>query len=132
MNQVQKSSASTYPEVILPSKEQPGFVAAVVNPGDFYVQLAEQKAGLTELMTSLAATYNSPVSDIFVFMNPKLGEKCCTDKQGYRALIDTLENSTATVTFIHFGTSETVMAEELRYIFARSSYDKHHLPYSAV
>ena len=50
--------ASKYPEVILPSNEQPGFVTAVVNP--FYVQLTEQEADLIELMISLAATYNSP------------------------------------------------------------------------
>ncbi|KAI0224457.1 hypothetical protein LSAT2_024525, partial [Lamellibrachia satsuma] len=34
-------SASKYPEVVLPTNEQPRFVAAVVDPGDYYVQLAE-------------------------------------------------------------------------------------------
>ena len=53
---------SKYPEVVLLSNEQPGGGAAVVNPGNFYVQLAEQEADLAELMTSLAATFNSPTN----------------------------------------------------------------------
>ena len=52
-------------------------------------------------------------------MYPKRGGKCCvrssTDTQWYRAVIDTLEDDTATITFIDFGTSETVMTEEPRY-----------------
>ncbi|KAI0238180.1 hypothetical protein LSAT2_011182 [Lamellibrachia satsuma] len=58
-------------EVVLPSNEQPGLVRTVVNPSDVDVQLAEQKADLAELMTSLAATYNSPHSDTLVLVDTK-------------------------------------------------------------
>ena len=108
----------------MPSNEQPGFVAAVVNPGGFYIQLAEQEADLAELMTSLAATCNSPDSDKLVLVDPKRGGKCCvrsvTDEQWCRGVIDTMEDDTHD-SHVHrdirdFGTSETVMTEELRYI----------------
>ena len=39
-----------------------------------------------------------------------------TDEQWYRAVIGTLEDGTATVTFVDFGTLEIVMTDELRYI----------------
>ena len=103
-------SASKYPEVVLPTNEQPRF-------GDYYVQLAEQKAELAELMISHAATYNSPDSDKFVLVDQKRGEKCCvrssTGQQWYRGVMDTLEGGTARVTFMDFGTPETVVTEEL-------------------
>ncbi|KAI0220943.1 hypothetical protein LSAT2_027609 [Lamellibrachia satsuma] len=71
-------------------------------------------------MTSLAAIYSRPDSVKLVVVDPKRGGKCSlrsiTDKQWYRAVIDTLEDDTATVTFIDFETSETVMAVELRHI----------------
>ena len=71
--------ASKYLQVVLPSNEQPGFIAAVFNPG-FYIQLAEQKADLTELMTSFAATYNSPDSDklICLFTQNEVENFVCT------------------------------------------------------
>ena len=81
---------SKYPDVILPSNKHPAFVAAVVNLDDFYVQLAEQEADLAELITSLSAKYNSPVSDRLVLVDPKRGGKCVvpssTDEQWQRAL----------------------------------------------
>ena len=75
---------------------------------------------LAELMTSLAAIYSRPDSDKLVVVDPKRGVKCClrssTDEQWYRAVIDSLEDGTAAVTFKDFVTWETVMTEELRYI----------------
>ena len=78
MNQVILNESDTempvhgeIPGGVLPSNEQPGLVGTVVNPGDVDVQLAEQKADLAELMTSLAATYNSPHSDTLVLVDTK-------------------------------------------------------------
>ena len=63
--------ASKYPVVVLPSNKQPVVVAAVVNPSNFYVQLADQKADLAELMTSLVTTYNSLDSNKLMLIDTK-------------------------------------------------------------
>lgn len=114
------SNASGYHGVVLPLDEQAGFVTAVINPGDFYIQLAEQEAGLAELTISLAATYDIPDSDGLALLDPAPGGACCvrssTGDQWYRAVVDSLEDDGVTVTLIDCGTSETVTAGELRRI----------------
>ena len=105
-----------FPEVVLPLEERAGFVAAVVTPGDFYVQLSDQETDLAELMVSLAATYDG--SETLVLDDPTPGGTCCVrssaDDQWYRATIDTLDNGSATVTFVDCGTSENVATTGLR------------------
>ena len=83
------------------------------------MQLAKHKADLAE-QTSLSATLNSPDSDKLVLVDPKRAGQCgvrsSTDEQWYRAVIGRLEDGTATVTLVNFGTLETVMTDELQYI----------------
>lgn len=90
--------------MVFPPSKQLGFVAAVINPGNW--QLAEQEADLAELMTALAATYYNPNTEKLVFVDQKRGVKCCvrssTYEQCYLVVIDALDDGTATVTFIDF------------------------------
>ncbi|KAI0218613.1 Ovochymase-2 [Lamellibrachia satsuma] len=90
--------------VVLPSNEKPAFVAAVVNPVDFYVQLTEKEADFAELMTSFAGTYNSPGSDRHVLIDPKRGGTGC------------MRRSTDAHRLRDIGPEVYVVAEELRYI----------------
>ncbi|KAL4236389.1 Tudor domain [Mactra antiquata] len=110
------SSNSNYPDVVFPTTSTTVFVTQIINPGEFYVQRADQELQLNDFMAKLSEYCKAAPS----LSNQIVGQTCCVkfseDGNWYRGKILRITGSKADVEFVDYGNWETTSYENIKSI----------------
>ncbi|XP_033632805.1 uncharacterized protein LOC117294486 isoform X2 [Asterias rubens] len=121
-NQVKPRTTPPNPEVasvptVQPPKNFPGYVSAVGDRGDLYIQVVSQKNldAVNELTEKLNAHYEKMQQRPH---KPSIGEACVAkysvDNSWYRVRVDELRATQARVLFVDYGNTETVSLDGIK------------------
>lgn len=87
-------------------------VTCVTNPSNFWLQLSRLGGQLEQIMTQIETFYTNLNQQDLSIASPMIGQYCCakfTEDDGwYRAMIEEVNGSTVTVTYIDYGNSENI------------------------
>lgn len=107
-----------YPKASMPSAPTVVFITQIINPGEFYVQLAAKEQQLNKMMTEISQFCQSEEAEKISL--PSVEQACCAkfsdDGGWYRAKIIKVEGSNVTVEFVDYGNWETTTADDIRSI----------------
>ncbi|GFY41217.1 tudor domain-containing protein 1 [Trichonephila inaurata madagascariensis] len=102
----------------VPLGYQEGTVIVINTPHDFYIQLAANEDGITQLLSELCESCESETGTQNGIQNPCVGYACCAkfpeDNNWYRAEVIHLQDTTAVVLFVDYGNINSVPIDTLK------------------
>ena len=105
---------ASLPAVTPPAKGEVVYVSVVKTPGLFYLQRGSTEATLDELSELIKVAYSNQQSPM---PTPEPGQLCCArfaeDGLWYRACIKELGKESATVHFVDYGNTESVILSDI-------------------